>query len=299
MIGNVSPWLLLVFSMTACLAATIIRKFCVNAAVSIRLFGFFYNTVVSLTAAVVLFLTGGFSSVSRFTLLLGLVFGAVTAAGQIFNIRAIDSGPLSYTSVINALASVLPTLCGVLFWGETIAPIQWAGIVLMLFCMILSVEKKENEKGKSVKWLLYCGVSFLCTGTVGILQKWHQNTEYKDELTPFLIIAFAFSAFTSIVGQITERKKGTGAGGLTKLRVPVTVALLLVGGVCVAMNNKWNLYLSGVMDSAVFFPIVNGGGLVLTTLAAFIVFKEKLSEKQRLGICLGILSVIFVCNPFQ
>ena len=52
------------------------------------------------------------------------------------------------------------------------------------------------------------------------------------------------------------------------------------------------------MDSAVFFPVVNGGGLVLTTLAAVLIFKERLSVRRSLGVAFGIVSVIFLCNPF-
>ena len=73
--------------------------------------------------------------------------------------------------------------------------------------------------------------------------------------------------------------------------------MLLVGGGC-AVNNKLNLYLSGVLDSAVFFPIVNGGGLVLTTFASSVLFKEKLNTKQWIGLIVGIVSVLFLANPF-
>ena len=76
------------------------------------------------------------------------------------------------------------------------------------------------------------------------------------------------------------------------------VALVGVGGISGALCNQWNLYLSGVMDSAVFFPLFNGGGLVLTTLIAVVLFKEKLSKLQWLGVAFGIASVIFLCNPF-
>ena len=74
--------------------------------------------------------------------------------------------------------------------------------------------------------------------------------------------------------------------------------VMMVSGACVAVNNKLNLYLSGVMDSAVFFPIVNGGGLVLTTVAAFLLFKEKLTKKQWVGLIVGICAVVFLANPF-
>ena len=73
---------------------------------------------------------------------------------------------------------------------------------------------------------------------------------------------------------------------------------MIAGGVCVALNNKYNLYLSGVMDSAVFFPIVNGGGLLLATLAAVLLFRERLSKKQWIGVFFGIASVVFLCDPF-
>ena len=91
-----------------------------------------------------------------------------------------------------------------------------------------------------------------------------------------------------------EKEKGKNG----KRQVWLLLGIMIASGACVAVNNKFNLYLSGVMDSAVFFPIVNGGGLVLTTLAAVLLFKEKLSTKQWIGVVLGIASVVFLCNPF-
>jgi drug/metabolite transporter (DMT)-like permease len=48
------------------------------------------------------------------------------------------------------------------------------------------------------------------------------------------------------------------------------------------------------MPSAVFFPIVNTGGLILTLLAATLLFKEKLTRLQWIGIVLGLISSLFV-----
>jgi multidrug transporter EmrE-like cation transporter len=76
------------------------------------------------------------------------------------------------------------------------------------------------------------------------------------------------------------------------------IVIMIFSGICVGANHKLNLALAGEIPSAVFFPIVNGGGLVLTTLAAVLLFKEKLSTKQWIGVVLGIASVVFLCNPF-
>jgi multidrug transporter EmrE-like cation transporter len=73
------------------------------------------------------------------------------------------------------------------------------------------------------------------------------------------------------------------------------LALFIAGGVGVALNNQINLYLSGVVASAVFFPIVNGGGLILITAASVVLFREKLTARQWLGLALGIVATLLLC----
>ena len=70
--------------------------------------------------------------------------------------------------------------------------------------------------------------------------------------------------------------------------------IMVLCGVFSAINNKFNLYLSGVMDSAVFFPIVNGGVIVLSGLASVLVFKEKISGKKLAGLIIGIIATCLI-----
>lgn len=136
------------------------------------------------------------------------------------------------------------------------------------------------------------------------MQKVHQSSEYRSELNAFLIIAFVASAvLCALFAYLLKRRECRLADAKekeNKSKKPfwLLLGIMLVSGACVAVNNKFNLYLSGVMDSAVFFPIVNGGGLVLTTFAAVLLFREKLSKKQWVGVVFGIASVVFLCNPF-
>ena len=94
---------------------------------------------------------------------------------------------------------------------------------------------------------------------------------------------------------IIRKERNLGKPELTKF---VWIAAMVAGGGCLAVNNKLNLYLSGVMDSAVFFPLVNGGGLVLTVVTALFVFKERLTVKQWIGVVVGIVAVIFLCPKY-
>lgn len=72
-------------------------------------------------------------------------------------------------------------------------------------------------------------------------------------------------------------------------------SIVVFTGICIAFNNVINLYLSGKMPAAVFFPTVNGGGLILGVIAALIFFKEKPAPKQWAGLAAGIAAVILLC----
>ena len=305
---------LLIISMFAALASGILRKIFTNQFENNAFANQLFNFVTSISAAVVLLCWGGFSGFSWFTICLAVAFGVITALQQISNLKAMNCGPWSYTSVITALSTLIPALSGVLIWQESLHWAQIVGMVLMVACFIFSIDSKEDEKSASIKWLIWCSIAFLCTGFIGVMQKWHQSSNYRGELNTFLIFAFIVSSVYSFVcclGMKLKENKSSSIGtmlfgeetvqakdGSFVKKMLVTAGIMILVGVGCAVNNKLNLYLSGVMDSAVFFPIVNGGGLVLTTLAAVIVFKEKLSRKQWVGLIIGIISVLFLANPF-
>ncbi|MEA4888365.1 MAG: EamA family transporter [Clostridiaceae bacterium] len=290
--------LLLAASMAVALSGGIIKNYFCN-----RISGGsddrqVYNGATSLSAAVILLLWGGISSVSSFTVVLGIAFGIVTALQQISCLKAMERGSWAYTSVIISLSTLIPALSGMLFWNERISWPQIAGLAMMAGCLILSADYRADRKKLSFQWLFYCFITFVCTGLVGVMQKWHQNSDSKSELNAFLIVAFFISFIYSAVSYALPRRRNSKKNGQSSGSWP-TVVLLIGGGVCMAVNNKLNLFLSGVMESAVFFPIVNGGGLVLTTVAAVILFRERLTLKQWIGLSFGVASVVFFCNPFH
>lgn len=291
--------LTLVLTLFACLIGGIAKKYFMDNSSGKRSGVYIFNAICSGAAGIVLLLWGGFGSASLFTVVLALVFGLLTALEGIAHCEAFAVGPMSYTNVICSFASVISAMTGFLFYDEKITWSQIVGIILMLISFILATEKSEDEKKANGKWLVLSIISLVAIGLIGTMQKVHQESSYRSELNAFLIIAFFVSTvICSVVFLILRGKEEKTQNGGKTLSV-MMVAIILFAGICVAANNKFNLYLSGVMDSAVFFPIVNGGGLVLSTLAAVILFKERLSLKRWVGLISGIISVIFLCNPFK
>jgi drug/metabolite transporter (DMT)-like permease len=260
-----------------------------------------FNAVCALVATIVFLIWGGAPSVSTYNLILGILFGLISGSHYIVNLQALKLGPLSYTQLFTSFSSIIPTLSGLFFFNEKIVFIQYVGIALSLVSLVLAVEKKGEEKKSSLKWLTYCLMIFLLNGLIGVMQKVHQSSQYASELNAFLIIAFLVSfLFSSTLTLILSRKENplTFIKEKDKKSKFLLILSIIVCGALIAVNNKLNLYLAGVIDSAVLFPILNGGGVALATIASLLVFKEKLSLKQWIGIAIGAVAIILLCNPF-
>ena len=294
-------YILLVISMAACLGVMLVRKVYMDRSGSGFAPTFLFNGLSCLVAAPVIMMFGGFDKVSLFTVLLGIGFGIVTSISAIATLKAISIGPVSYTTLICALSTVISALSGALFFNETIALVQIIGMVLMLVTFYLATAGGREEKRASFEWLIYCLIAFTCTGGVGVMQKVHQASEYKDEIVPFLVVMFLVSTvFSMILYFIFYKKEGKNEAWAKCDRKTIVMlfATMVASGIFGALNNQFNLYLCGVFPSAIFFPVVNGGHLILTTLSALVFFKERLTVRQWIGIAVGIVSVILLCNPF-
>ena len=185
---------MLLISLAVGLLGTVLRKYFINANSMGVGGGFLFNSISTLIAGAVLFFWGGIGKISIYTILLGVGFGLLTALQGITNLLAIETGPLSYTTVIVSCSTVISALSGAIFFRETLTWAHVVGILLMLISFALATEKTGTQKKANLKWILYCSTAFIATGLIGVMQKIHQNSPYKDQLNLFLVVAFAVSA---------------------------------------------------------------------------------------------------------
>ena len=115
----------------------------------------------------------------------------------------------------------------------------------------------------------------------------HQTSIHKAETNAFLLVAF----LCSLVYSRLRTKKSFKELNFNKKHI----ALAAVCGICTYAMNVLNLKLSGILPSQLFFPLVNGSAIVLSSLLSVTVFKEKLSKKQLFGLCGGTLSLMLIC----
>lgn len=161
-------------------------------------------------------------------------------------------------------------------------------------------ERDSNRPRMSGKWFVCVTIASLASGAIGVLQKIHQKSAYRGELMTMLTLAFAVEAL--IIGVafavyvVVKGRSTVFSHPLRSKKAATLLALLLVlAGLCCMLNHVINLYLSGVMNSAVFYPLVNGSHLVLVTLLSIFIYRERLSVVQWVGVGVGIAAVLCLC----
>ena len=257
------------------------------------------SSVVTLAGlALISALNGALCMPSLYTALFGILFGLVTAGCAVFHMMALKTGPLSYTKVIVSCSMVIPALSGAVLYGESVSVWQYVGMGLVMLSVVLAVDHGNKDAHASLRWLVYCLLAFVLCGSIGVMQKIHQTSEHKGEIGAFLLIAFSVSALFSFLMIPYSLKKENCRLSLRENGASAAPLWLysLVCGAGIAFCNHYNMYLSGVIESVILFPVLNGGSMILTAAAGLIFYKERLTRAQTVGMILGVIAILLLCG---
>ena len=295
--------LLIVSIVSSILACAVARnnfsKLCVQNNGDLYLF----NTIAAFLSLVTLFVIsavkGELYAPSFYTVWMGALYGVSTAMLALLNMKALQMGPLSYTNTIIFCALVIPALSGMVLYGESVTAAQFVGIALMLLSFVFSVDKKNDTRRMNLRWLFVCLSAFIFNGAVGVMQKIHQNSPQKAELGMFLLVAFV--VYTVMSGVLTlvhiRRFQEKPTAWQPQVRGK-TILYVLLTGVGIGVCNQINTYLAGTMPSIIFFPLVNGVAILFTLLIGLVIWKEKFTKKQWIGLIAGAVSIVLLCGVF-
>lgn len=255
-------------------------------------------TLITSVSSIFAFITigvfsGGLQMPTLYTTGMGAIFGLILTGFQLTLYRALGSGSFAYTTLLSSCGMVISALFGVVWFGQSINVFQIIGLVLMMIMFYFNANPKKNES-VSAKWLFFAIIVFFLNGSVGVMQTVFQAyvPDGKPQMSEFLIVAFLIYALASFVTVYKNEKKLSQVFRFE----PRVLAMGVAVGIGTAINHRVNLYLSGVMDSIIFFPVVNGASLISCTIVSATVFKEKHNIKQYTGIVLGILAILLLSN---
>ena len=255
------------------------------------------NLISSLFAvvafAVMSFFFGGLHVPSIYTVYMGIIFGLVLTFHQIFLYKALACGSYAYTMLFASCGMIIPTAMGAVFFHETINVFQCIGVACVFVMFYLTTNPEKGQK-VNAKWIVFAIMVFLFNGGFGIMQRLFQEFEPGDkaQLCEFLMIAFLVLSVYSFISLCRSEKSFSAA-----VKIPSKIVWLSAAvGVTTAMNHQFNLYLSGILPSVIFFPIINGASVVCTILVAATIFREKYTLKQYIGLAFGFSAILLLSD---
>ena len=242
-------------------------------------------------AALILFGGASFVSISFTTFAYAIIYGFLLIFAQWFYTAALAKGNTALCSTVYSLGFILPTLSGAMLWKEPFSFLDLLGILCAISAVIVSgLKSKVIEKtGKSYYfYFIPLLIAMLASGGLGIVQKLQQKSDYAEQKSIFLLIAFLLATGISILAAIFSKNQRESVFSPRKLTVASCIGLFF--GCC----NLLNTSLAGMLDSAIFFPTLNICVILLSMICGVIFFKEKIRKREITVLILGAASILLL-----
>lgn len=210
----------------------------------------------------------------------------------VFNLMAYctKTDGITATTVTNKLSLVIPVIVSLIGYHEESSLLKIAGIVLSFPAVYMTVKQpKEEKKNGNLFWLIL--LFFLS----GLLDTFVKYTERSYLSTPALQASFTSHMF-AVAGAI---------GSL------IVLVKLLAGksklawknlwlGICLGIPNYFSIYVfirmlhSDFLPSSASIPANNIGTVVVSTAAAILLFREKITPLRITGLILSVVSILLI-----
>ena len=198
---------------------------------------------------------------------------------------------VSVSMVAAKMSVIIPLLFAVVILGESMNALKLSGILLSLAALYFVVGRNEKVPSSGFSVYLYPLLVFIGSGAIDSIMKYLQVTylhhvSVDTVLTVVFGMAFIAGLILLLRNVIVYREK-------IELRN-------LVGGVLLGLPNYFSMYFlfrtlhQPNFISTLVFPINNIGIVLLSTLLAAVLFKEKLTGRALLGLLLAILSIAII-----
>lgn len=255
---------------------------------------FVFNTLYTGIVALFFFIVnGGRLAAHASTIVTGVSFGICTVITVLFYMKAMENGPLAYTSLLYAFAIIVPVILDVIVWKISISLLQVGGLLLLLASFYIGSGTSGGEQAKlKLKWLLLCITALATNGLNMFCNRTQQIMTPGREINEFLIYGFGTAALISSGLFIFDSLKTKADVSMLKSRrfAAIVAAVVFV----TATGNILTCYLAGKFTAVVLFPTTSAGLIASNAVLSVLIFKEKLSRGAMLGLCIGICSIVLL-----
>lgn len=212
----------------------------------------------------------------------GVVFGSFFFLGFLYYQKSVRENGVGLTGTFGKLGILIPVTFSIVLWKELPTSIQWVGIILSLVAIVIvnlspdSLEKFDI-KPTLILFFLFGGLSDLSNK---VYQKYALN-DYKDFFLFFVfLVAFLVSMYFTLRDKTAFSKKD------------------MLTGFAVGIPNLFSSYFLilslDTLKASVAYPLFSAGGILLINIGGYIIFKEKISRKNKFAIALIVVASVLI-----
>ncbi len=193
---------------------------------------------------------------------------------------------VSSSTVIGVLAILVPILCGIFIWDESPNFYQSMGVALALISLTLIGRSHDSEDLIRYRWMVpaILVAFFVLGGLSRLTQEAFRHWCHADERSVFLFSAFLAAGLGSVAVLLVRRRR------ISPGEWWIGISL----GAVNILQSYFVLMALKVYEGFIVFPVVSAGGLVVITLVATRMLKERLNLKTYVGIAVACLALILL-----
>lgn len=205
---------------------------------------------------------------------------------------ALKHGPMALGTLFGACSLLIPTFLGIFILGDPPLPPQRIVGLLILFASLAIVNLKREDKRVTLLWIVFVVLNIIGNGFCSFTQASQvkfQNGQYGNE---FMITALAFVTIALAIAAFCGKSR-------EKIKLQTSEKRLWIYAVLSGIANGYTnqmvmLLVANNMPQSVIQPTVSAGGLVLTLLAAVLLYKEKQSKLKYAAFAMGAVSLVLL-----
>lgn len=223
---------------------------------------------------------------------LACLLGALFILGFYLMAKSVRYAGVTVTSVANKLSLIIPVIAALYLYGDILNAFKIFGILLgLLSIVLLRHQEKVSQKTGLNLFFIFPILVLLSSGMVDTIANYAQKIAVpKEEYTLFLIVVFGMAAILGWILLIVNSIKGKH----------VLNYKILLGGIALGIPNYGSMYFlimgltySG-LQSSVFFPLNNLSVVIVSFIAAVLIFKEQYSTQNIIGLAIAITSIMLM-----
>ena len=222
-----------------------------------------------------------------------LMSALATSGFVVFWLICIKNGAYVMMDVFLTLCVAVPLIGCRIAYGEEIRINQWVGFVMLIFAAYQMCRFNNGIKQKLTPKIfilfILCGLS---NGFAQFSQKIFIKSIPGGSIAVFNFYTYLFSAAILFALFVIFKKAGERD---TKTCNPKRIiGYIAVMAVCLFLNSFFQTKSGLYLTSAQIYPFAQGGGLILSVLMSWLLFKETPDKKCISGVIIAFAALIIM-----